>query len=115
MLSTYCQECGSKNEYRFSKPKFCSNCGHPLSGEESVKSKQKVPPRKAQAQRIESDLDEEGTEIYEVPDLSRLEYEIESSTDSSFSLGSLFKNIDLGSVEDSPPKRRGRPRKNAKK
>jgi ribosomal protein L37E len=115
MLSTYCQECGSKNEYRFSKPKFCSNCGHPLSGEERAKPKQKVPPRKTQAERIESDFDEEGTEIYEVPDLSRLEYEIESSADSSFSLGSLFKNIDLGSTDDDAPKRRGRPRKNAKK
>ncbi len=114
MLSTYCQECGSKNEYRFSKPKFCSNCGHPLSGEESVKPKQKVPPRKAQAQRIESDFDEEGTEVYEVPELSQLEYDIEVSSNASFSMGSLFKNVRTDTESEPLKKRRGRPRKNGK-
>lgn len=114
MLSTYCQECGSKNEYRFSKPKFCSNCGHPLSGEESVKPKQKVPPRKAQAQRIESDFDEEGTEVYEVPELSQLEYDIEVSSNASFSMGSLFKNVRTDTESAPPKKKRGRPRKNGK-
>jgi ribosomal protein L37E len=114
MLSTYCQECGSKNEYRFSKPKFCSNCGHPLSGEERAKPKQKVPPRKTQAERIESDFDEEGTEVYEVPELSQLEYDIEVSSNTSFSMGSLFKNVRTDTESESPKKRRGRPRKNGK-
>lgn len=113
MLSTYCQECGSKNEYRFSKPKFCSNCGHPLSGEESERNKnKKSPPRETRAERIESDFDEEGTEVYEVPDISRLEYDIETSTSGSFSLGSLFKNVDSEYVEKKPKPKRGRPKKN---
>ena len=26
----YCSECGTKHEYKFSPPKFCSNCGSPM-------------------------------------------------------------------------------------
>ena len=112
MLSTYCQECGSKNEYRFDKPKFCSNCGAPLSPNVSRSSKRPEIKRQ-EPKRIESDFDEEGTEVYEVPDISELQYDLEISN-SSFSLGSLFQNTELNSQPTPQKRKRGRPKKNGK-
>lgn len=31
MLKTYCQKCGSPNDYISQKPKFCGECGEPMS------------------------------------------------------------------------------------
>lgn len=110
MLSTYCQHCGSKNEYRFTKPKFCSSCGKALSlindevETKTVKSVKKIQTR-------EANLDTEGTDVYEVPDISSLEYEIDIPNTSSFSLGSLFSNAQVESHGATTPKKRGRPRK----
>lgn len=108
MLSTYCQHCGSKNEYRFNKPKFCSNCGQPLSGEKKLKQEPKVSEKKVS---VSQDLDEEGTDVYEVPELSSLAYEIDFSNNESFNLGSLFNNQPIESQQSAPKPKRGRPRK----
>ena len=114
MLSTYCQQCGSKNEYRFEKPKFCSKCGEPFS-EEARASAKKLKPIREEPVQLESDFDEEGTEVYEVPDISRLEYDLEPmDTHSSFTLGSLFNNANTEAQSTPPKKKRGRPRKNGK-
>lgn len=115
MLSTYCQECGSKNEYISQRPKFCSNCGSPLSSEakKELKKRKIIPPKKSQSTEIENE-DEEGTDVYEVPSLAKLEYEVEYDNNARKTLGSLLP-------EPAPPvkKKRGRPRKtpqsNAKK
>ena len=115
MLSTYCQECGSKNEYISQRPKFCSNCGSPLSSEakKDLQKRKIIPPKKSQSSEIENE-DEEGTDIYEVPSLAKLEYEVEYDNNARRTLGSLLP-------EPAPPtkKKRGRPRKtpqsNAKK
>ena len=111
MLSTYCQHCGSKNEYRFNKPKFCSNCGQPLSGEKILKQEPKTKEKKVS---VSQDLDEEGTDIYEVPELSSLAYEIDFSDKGSFRLGSLFNSQTKESQQSAPTSKpkRGRPRKN---
>jgi hypothetical protein len=115
MLSTYCQNCGSKNEYRFTKPKFCSSCGQPLSGEVAPQKKtpKKEAPKKSRASESYGDLDQDGTDIYEVPDISRLEYEIDVSSNGNFSLGSLFPNQPISSQQSAPTSKpkRGRPRK----
>ena len=110
MLSTYCQHCGSKNEYSTVKPKFCSNCGQPLAGEfeqaRAAVQVQKTPDRVSHQSMSVDDPD--GTDIYEVPSLSKLDYDIEVSS-SSFTLGSVLPRYE----EDAPPKRkRGRPKKN---
>lgn len=110
MLSTYCQHCGSKNEYRFNKPKFCSNCGQPLAGE-AVTPKQTIKPKKKQVS-ISQDLDEDGTDIYEVPEITSLAYEIDVSNHGNFNLGSLFGNQPIESQQPAPKPKRGRPRKN---
>jgi hypothetical protein len=108
MLSTYCQQCGTKIEYRFAKPNFCNSCGQPLHGEAIAKdlpTQNQAPPPKPE------NLDEEGTDIFQVPNISNLEYEIEISQ-SSFTMGDLFKNVESEKVISEEPKRkRGRPRK----
>ena len=111
MLSTYCQHCGSKNEYRLAKPKFCSNCGQPLSGEkvDTPKPQEKL---KNHSRAIETSIDDEdGTDVFEVPHIDGLEYEIEVSAN-TFKLGSILPQSDQLEVNSPLPKKRGRPRKN---
>jgi len=110
MLSTYCQHCGSKNEYSTVKPKFCSSCGQMLAGDyneakTSTQSKLSAFARKPVQQEVH---DEDGTDIYEVPDISRLEYDIEFEQDSRFTLGSIMPQ----QQDRTQKKKRGRPRKN---
>lgn len=108
MLHTYCQNCGTKIEYRFSKPNFCTSCGQPLNSE-AASRKPQIQEEKVSPQ-ISID-DEDGTDVFEVPQIKGLDYEIEVSQ-SSFTMGDLFKNIESQEVIPEKPKRRGRPRKN---
>lgn len=110
MLSTYCQHCGNKNEYSTVKPKFCSSCGQALAGDyNEAKTNTQSKPSFFAKKPIQREIhDEDGTDVYEVPDISRLEYDVEYMEDSSFSLGSIMpKNMDTAK-----PKKRGRPKKN---
>jgi hypothetical protein len=111
MLSTYCQECGSKNEYISKKPKYCSECGEPLGVQDQKKDR--APPVKAMSRSQDSsslDLDEEGLDIYEVPSLDKLDYEIEiAGSSNSFSLGQLMGSSEARHQEVKP--KRGRPKK----
>ncbi len=108
MLYTYCQKCGSKNEYQLKKPKFCGHCGEPFSAESSkVKVEtEKKRPSVASAKEI----DEDGTDVFEVPDLEDLEYEI-SYDQASFTLGSLIGQNHSSEPKPEPKKKRGRPKK----
>ena len=113
MLSTYCQNCGGKNEYTITKPKFCSSCGTPLTqGLAEAKGATPLKQSYVQSRPIQKEVhDEDGTDIYEVPDISNLEYEIEVSN-STFTLGSIMPR-EQKKDEALPVKRkRGRPRKN---
>ena len=107
MLSTYCQHCGSKNEYSSVKPKFCSSCGQMLAGDYNEARNVQPTVNKALPQRSHQIDDEDGTDIFEVPNISRLEYDIEISQD-SFTLGSILPRHE----EAAPKRKRGRPRKN---
>lgn len=113
MLSTYCQNCGQKNEYTTTKPKFCSSCGTPLTqGLNEVKGATALKQSYTQARPIKKEVhDEDGTDVYEVPNISNLEYEIEVSN-YNFTLGSIMPR-EVNKDEALPVKRkRGRPRKN---
>ena len=112
MLSTYCQECGSKNEYTFQRPKFCGNCGAPLDSQAKKEvQKNRVAPKKIinAKKRVEEIEDEEGTDVYEVPDITNFEYEVEYDQPRDLTLGSFLPKME----NEAPKKRRGRPRKNA--
>ena len=75
------------------------------------KSETNPKENRSLGRRIESDFDEEGTEIYEVPQVSKFEYEIDIAP-SSFSLGSLFSNVASQEENSTVKKKRGRPKKN---
>ena len=118
MLSTYCQSCGSKNEYKIKKPKFCGHCGEPFGTALAPAGPETVKKKRSKASREPVELDEDGTDVFEVPDLSDLEYEI-SYDQSSFTLGSLMGQREVTNSEPAAKRKRGRPRKtkttNAKK
>ena len=92
----YCSECGTKHEYKFSPPKFCSNCGSPMG---VAQSEAKPLSRNVETLRKSKALSENETDAEFVPDISKLEYEIED-------YGSTVQQT-IGSLGGkSPPKKR---------
>jgi len=120
MLSTYCQDCGGKNEYSVVKPKFCSSCGQPLAGHLNQASTQiKAKTYSSSSSSVSrfskgeiENYDEDGSDVFEVPDISELQYEIEVSNTSNFTLGSILPRQESPEVKSAPKKKRGRPKKN---
>ena len=107
MPSTYCSSCGHKTDYTLQKPKFCSECGQSLGTLKPSVVKQKEPEPVDDEKSIEN-FDPDGSDIYEVPELKGgLQYEIEVTEDSSFTLGSIMPEP----TTSKPKKKRGRPRK----
>lgn len=91
MQVIFCTECGGKNEYSGSKPKFCSSCGTPINEEsKQSKAKENKEPRQPRVKRSPGSFREQmearqkkresasdgETDIDHVPNLSSLEYEI---------------------------------------
>lgn len=74
MATTFCTQCGAKHEYAGFAPNFCSKCGANIGGKVKPTA-EKASPRS----RIESDMgdDEENTDVQELPDLDKLEVDIE--------------------------------------
>ena len=92
----YCPECGFKNQYTLSVPNFCGGCGSPLGNAKNID----IPTSNASISRKtrrqeKPDLDDDETDINEVPDIRNLEYEV--------SQGGLniFKGADLLGLNDS--------------
>ena len=102
MPTTYCSSCGHKMTYTLTKPKFCSECGQSLQTFEKSTAE---PQIKNKAPEITID-DPDGSDIFEVPRLDSLAYEIEYDQDTSFKLGDIMPK-----QEEKVKKRRGRPRK----
>ncbi len=71
----YCPECGSKHEYKFSPPKFCPNCGSPL-GVASL-NESKPLNRSISSTRKSKAISDDETDAEQVPNISKLQYEIE--------------------------------------
>ena len=97
MRSIYCTECGAKSEYTVTAPKFCSSCGTPMGQEAKqvaaakkdtpVKRKANTPPplprsssQRRSMSREESLADDE-TDFDYVPDISKLQYDIDIPQD----------------------------------
>lgn len=67
MGNIYCPSCGYKNTYSLSRPNFCSSCGEPFSSNAKIKTN-KMPTNE--------DLDEDGTDVFEVPDIRNLDVSV---------------------------------------
>jgi hypothetical protein len=127
MAFSYCPHCGYKNMYSMQAPKFCGGCGESLNILSAAKTTsstsstsrplRKAPVRRTPARDIEID-DPDGTDVYEIPDITKLSYSIEQDKN-SFSLKDVLPldQIEAAEENDKPKpskkkaKRRGRPRK----
>lgn len=99
----FCSECGTKVEYKFSPPKFCSQCGAPM-GVATVNESKPLNRNVKASRKIEAISDNE-TDAEYVPDISKLEYEIDT-------FGSQY-NKTIGSLGGkSQPTRRKTQRRN---
>lgn len=77
-MKKFCSECGKGVEYKFSPPKFCSDCGAPMgiASVNEAKPLSREVSRRTQ-QRAVANADGYTDSEY-VPDISRLEYEVET-------------------------------------
>lgn len=99
MLKLYCSQCGTPTEYSLNKPKFCSNCGNPFSGnkkEDKVIQKTLLQKPTIQSKRkniepldIEED-DYEITDSNEIPDLEELNFDIHIQPDQKQTIGNII-------------------------
>jgi hypothetical protein len=71
----YCSECGAKHEYKFSPPKFCSNCGAPM-GVASINESKSLNRNTSFAKKSKAISDDQ-TDAEFVPNISKLDYSIE--------------------------------------
>jgi hypothetical protein len=122
MAFSYCPHCGFKNMYSLQAPKFCGGCGEGLSILSAAKQKNtaptKTPARKLKSRSLQEDesYDPEGSDVYEVPNISRLSYSIEQDKN-KFSLKDIIPLDQLEDFDESEqsltkkPKKRGRPKK----
>jgi hypothetical protein len=84
MATQYCQDCGAKNIYEVSPPKFCGSCGFRFGKVFSSKSSTpelEVPP-----------LEETDSEGLRIPHIDRL----------SCDFGSATRKITIGDLASSP-------------
>ena len=72
----FCSECGTKVEYKFSPPKFCSNCGAPM-GVSTVNESKPINRNVESTRKIQA-ISESETDADHVPNISKLEYEIDT-------------------------------------
>jgi hypothetical protein len=78
MGKLFCSECGFKNEYALTRPKFCSNCGNNLSKEGNNNK-----PTKKNISNL-NDSDEDEVDVKEVPRIKKLEYDLDLSEANNF-------------------------------
>jgi len=97
MRSIYCTECGAKAEYTVTAPKFCSSCGTPMGLEtknvavaqqtattkKHASSPPPLPKSKIQRRPMhrEESLADDETDFDYVPNISKLQYEIDIPRD----------------------------------
>lgn len=122
MAFSYCPHCGFKNMYSLQAPKFCGGCGEGLSILSAAKQPTtvttKTPARKLRSRPVqdEDSYDPDGSDVYEVPNISKLSYSIEQDKN-KFSLKDIIplEELDPEAEPEKPTpkkaKKRGRPRK----
>ena len=93
MASIFCPSCGSKSEYQFAPPNFCSKCGQPYAGRtlhKKMPTSAQVKLRKTQSDEQDFSEDDEEVESYaedvfsdstRVPRLRSLQVDIDNSSD----------------------------------
>lgn len=83
MSHIFCYNCGVKIEYNFAKPNFCSKCGTSFGGQQQSQAAVEQAPSQNKASLVSDDE----TDAEFVPQLRRLDVEIEKPK--TFTIGSL--------------------------
>jgi hypothetical protein len=99
-MKIYCQKCGNGTEYSFDKPKFCSGCGLNFSIASSHISKIIKP-----AKIITQIEDEEEISVEKIPNISKLEFDIDIRSNKGSKLNNLIGTHNGESPEEAGGKR----------
>ncbi len=101
MANVFCTSCGAKHEYAGFAPNFCSKCGNSMNGK-SMPQVQKRPVRAVDSED-EEDESEDNTNIDQVPDIGKLDVEIEMEGGfRAFNLEDLSRNPQAGARKFAP-------------
>lgn len=88
MTSKFCPECGTKAPSIAAK--FCSSCGNSL---DIFAAKKSSPAKRVVARSSNADdEDEDGSDVYELPNISSLKAKIEREDDLGFSSFTFGEN-----------------------
>lgn len=84
-MKIYCQKCGTATEYSLNKPKFCFNCG---SGFSTVNASAPKPINNIP--KVTQNEEEEEISVEKVPDISKLDFEIDVRPNKGFKIENLM-------------------------
>jgi len=99
-MKIYCQKCGNGTEYSFDKPKFCSGCGLNFSISSSH-----IPKIIKPAKIITQIEDEEEISVEKIPNISKLEFDIDIRSNKGSKLNNLIGTYNGESSEETSGKR----------
>lgn len=94
-MKIYCQKCGNATEYSFDKPKFCSGCGFNFAVASSF-----IPKAVKPAPRITQEDSEEEIGTERVPDISKLDFDIDINPRKGVKLNNLMGTYDGQSTNE---------------
>ena len=94
-MKIYCQKCGNATEYSFDKPKFCSGCGSSFVIASSFIPKAAKPTPKITQEEQEEEI---GTE--RVPDISKLDFDIDIRSNKGVKLNNLMGTYNGQSTDE---------------
>jgi hypothetical protein len=80
-MKQYCPTCGAATEYSFKKPKFCNSCGQSFASVSKLPAKRVLRP--SPVNPIEIIQEEEPEEEFQAPDIQKLQFDLEGSSNMS--------------------------------
>lgn len=94
-MKIYCQKCGNATEYSFDKPKFCSGCGSSFAIASSFIPKTVKPTPKITQEETEEEISTE-----RVPDISKLDFDIDVRPQKGVKLNNLMGTHNGQSIDE---------------
>ena len=94
-MKIYCQKCGTATEYSLNKPKFCFNCG---SGFSTVNASAPKPINNIP--KVTQNEEEEEISVEKVPDISKLDFDIDVRPQKGVKLNNLMGTHNGQSIDE---------------
>ena len=89
-MKTYCPNCGHGMSYSGAKPKFCSNCGTPISSLAKEENQNYQTNEDVETEEYESDEDQES--LANLRNMSSLSVEIDTENSSRTTFGDIARS-----------------------